>query len=332
MPIITYKNNHYETETDESVLDALLRHNIDIPYACKAGVCHVCVMHCQLGLLPSGSTVGLKGSEVAQGNFLACQCIPVENLGISDAGEFALFSQAKVIANVYLSDEVCRIKLRTAPNLNYRAGQFINLRMPAGEIRSYSLASLPSQDDFLELHIKRMLNGVVSNWLFDQVQSGDTLDIQGPFGDCFYMHEKFESEILMIGTGTGVGPLIGILREAIENGHKDQISLYHGENHAEGLYLDNELREIIAPHPNIQYFPCALSTGVTEIEGIFQGKASDLAFMDNLNLAESLIYLCGSPAMVEESSKQAQSNGAELSQIYTDTFVTKDLRMGKERV
>ncbi len=331
MPVITYKHNHYETEADESVLDALLRHNIDIPYACKAGVCHVCVMRCQQGLLTPGSTVGLKDAEVAHGNFLACQCNPTENLSISDADEFGLFSQAIVVAKDYLSGDVCRIRMRAATDLHYRAGQFINLRMPVGDIRSYSLASLPAQDDFLELQVKRMLNGVVSNWLFDQVQSGDTLDIQGPFGDCFYTSESIENEILMIGTGTGAAPLIGILREAIENGHKGPISFYHGESHATGLYLDNELRELVSGRLNIRYFPCALSTGDREIEGIFQGKASDIAFMDNPNLADCLIYLCGSPSMVEESRKQALSNGAALNQIYTDPFVTKDLRLGKER-
>ncbi|MFT5658942.1 MAG: NAD(P)H-flavin reductase/ferredoxin [Gammaproteobacteria bacterium] len=327
MSIVSYKNGHYQTEVGESVLDALLRHDINVPYACKAGVCQVCVMQCQQGTISSAATLGLKDSQVRDGNFIACQCIPTENIIVQDADALGLFSQVKVIEKENLATDICRIRMRTATDLYYRAGQFINLRMDNTEIRSYSLASLPTRDDFLELHVKRMRKGVVSNWLFSEVKTGDILDIQGPFGDCFYMPKNVEADILMIGTGTGLAPLIGILREAIETGHKGQISLYHGEKDAKQLYLDEELRSLAARHNNIQYFPCASSIYAPEAEGLYRGRASDLAFLSNPDLTGSLLYLCGSPSMVDESRQQAQLNGAKLGDIYADPFVTKDLRL-----
>ncbi len=331
LSVVTYKDSRYEADQDESVLDVLLRHNVDIPFACKAGVCHVCVMRCQQGDLPATSIEGLKDSEVAHDYFLSCQCVPEGNLNVSDVDEYGIFTQAKVISKDYPSGEVCRIKLRTATDLYYRAGQFINLRMPVGEIRSYSLASLPTQDDFLELHIKRMHNGVVSNWLYEKVQTGDTLEIQGPFGDCYYMPGNIEKDMLMIGTGTGIAPLAGILREAIESGHRGLINLYHGERDPSGLYLNSELSELVARHSNIQYFPCADSSGDLDMTDIHHGRASEVAFANSPNLNGCSIYLCGSPSMVDESSNQAQLNGADLNNIYADSFVTKDLRLGKER-
>lgn len=337
LSLITYNNNHYASKAGESALDTLLRHDINIPYACKAGVCHVCVMQCQQGALPPGSTIGLKDVQVTNGNFLACQCVPTEDLVVSDAEELGLFSQVKVIAKDILSPDVCRVRMRTATDLYYRAGQFVNLRMNDKDIRSYSLASLPTQDDFLELHIKRMYNGVVSNWLFDKVEIGDVLDIQGPFGDCFYMPQNINSDILMIGTGTGLAPLIGILREAIERGHQGNIRLYHGERNTEQLYLVSQLRQLVAEHNNIQYFPCtsieststesASKKCAVQTDGIFQGRASDLAFASHRDLAENMIYLCGSASMVDESRYQAQLNGATPENIYADPFVTKDLRL-----
>lgn len=200
LSVITYSNSDYESEAGEPALDTLLRHNINIPYACKAGVCHVCVMQCQRGALLPGSIIGLKDAQVAHGNFFACQCIPTEDLIVSDAEELASFSQVKVIEKENLSTDICRIRVRTATDLYYRAGQFVNLRMNGGDIRSYSLASLPTQDVFLELHIKRMHNGVVSNWLFNEVKTGEILDIQRPFGDCFYMPNNINFDISMIGT------------------------------------------------------------------------------------------------------------------------------------
>lgn len=331
LSVVTYKDSRYEVGPDESVLDVLLRHDIDIPYACKAGVCHVCVMRCQQGDLPINSIGGLTDSEVAHGYFLSCQCVPEGNLDVNDVDEYGIFTQAKVIEKDYPSGEVCRIKLRTATDLYYRAGQFINLRIPVGEIRSYSLASLPTQDDFLELHIKRMRNGVVSNWLYEEVQVGDILEIQGPFGDCYYMPGNIGKDMLMISTGTGIAPLSGILREAIESGHRGQINLYHGERDPSGLYLNTELSELVASHSNIQYFPCANSSGGLDMTGIHRSRASELAFANSPKLDGCSIYLCGSPSMVDESSIQAQLNGAEINKIYADSFVTKDLRLGKER-
>ena len=326
MIVLSYKNRSFETKDGESVLDALLRHDINIPYACKAGVCHVCVMQCQQGSIPTGSAVGLKDSQTEKGDFLACQCIPTEDLSICDAEELGLFGQVKVIQKDYLSTDVCRLRMRTATDLYYRAGQFLNLRMTSDDVRSYSLASLPTQDEYLELHIKRMRNGIVSNWLFKDVNPGDILEIQGPFGDCFYMPGNADANILMIGTGTGLAPLYGILREAIAQGHQGQISLYHGEYDANGLYLDDELNKLIASHENIHYFPCASSKSDSAIDNLYIGKASDLAFANNPNLVESLIYLCGSPSMVDESRHQALLNGARLSNINMDPFISKDLR------
>jgi len=131
----------------------------------------------------------------------------------------------------------------------------INIRMPNVKISSYSLASLPSQDDYLELHIKRMNGGVMSNWLFDDIQQGHTLEIQCDFGNCYYLSEDQDCDRVMIGTGTGLLPHVGILRDAIASRHKGQIKLCHGEREPPGLYFDTELKALSATYSNIHYFP-----------------------------------------------------------------------------
>jgi len=326
MAIIHYHQNQYESNDDESVLDALLRHDVDIPYACKAGVCHVCVMICEQGTLPSDATNGMNESLIDQGNFLACQCQPKEPIVIRDADECGLFSAAFVAQKVIVSERVCRLRLRLPTKMYYRAGQFINVQSPQGQIRSYSLASLPTQDDFLELYVKRMHNGVVSNWLFDQVAQGDTIQLQGPYGDCFYQPDSINNDILMIGTGTGLTPLIGILRDAIECNHQSNIEIYHGESHKDSLFYHQELLELARSHHNIHYFPCVSSKGEELDDDMLQGRASNQAFSQERNLKNHLIYLCGSPTMVESSRNLVLSRGALEKNIYIDPFFTKELR------
>lgn len=332
MITITYQGLNYEAKADESVLDTLLRHNIDIPYSCHAGVCNTCVMVCDGNEVPDNATRGLKDTLVDQGYFLACQYVPLESVTVRKAEQFGLFCQTMVLEKTVLSEHVCRLRLQPAADLYYRAGQYINLRMPNGEIRSYSLASLPKQDDFLELHIKRMPDGLVSNWLFDEVQQGDTLDIQGAFGDCYYLPKSPDSNILMIGTGTGLAPLIGILRDAITSGHTGQIRLYHGDRNSDGLYLDDDLRQLAATYQNIHYTPCVSSLGEHDKQDVFQGRATDRAFADNKDLKNSLVFLCGSPEMVKSARKLAYLNGADMKNIYADPFVSKELRHDKGNV
>jgi len=72
---ITYKNSHYIPLDGETVLDTLLRHNVSVPYSCKAGVCNVCVMAGDHQEHTITATNGLKNTLVRQGHFRACQSI-----------------------------------------------------------------------------------------------------------------------------------------------------------------------------------------------------------------------------------------------------------------
>ena len=330
MTIITYQDVLYESKANESVLDTLLRHNIDIPYACKAGVCSACVMVADGEKLSCNATLGLKETLVEQGYFLSCQCIPSAPITVRKADDFGLFSQAVVIQRDSLSEDVCRLRLHTATDLYYRAGQYINIRGPENQIRSYSLASVPTQDNYLELHIKRMPNGVVSNWLFDEIKLGSTLEIQGAFGDCYYLPNNPDNDILMIATGTGLAPLLGILRDALASGHKGQIKLYHGDREPSDLYLHDDLHAFANAYANVQYIPCvSASTAENSDDDIFKGRAADCAFADNKDLKGQSVYLCGSPEMVKSSKKMAYLAGADMKHIYADPFITKDLREDK---
>jgi len=331
MTALTYKGMQYESGAGESVLDTLLRNKIDIPYSCKAGACNICMMVGDEKELISHATHGIKNTLVEQGHFLACQCVVTDPITVHEAEDVSVFCQAIVNDKDFLSDKVCRLRLHPAIGLYYRAGQYINIRMPNGQIRSYSLASLPTEDDYLELHIKRMDGGLMSNWLLDEVQQGDTLEIQGAYGDCYYLSEDQDCDIVMIGTGTGLAPLVGILRDAITSGHKGQIKLYHGEREASGLYFDTELKALSAAHSNIHYFPCASEDADNSEQAIHSGRAADYAFASNKNLAGNLVYLCGSPQMVKSARKMAYLAGASMKQIYSDPFVTKDIRQTSDQ-
>lgn len=147
--------------------------------------------------------------------------------------------------------------LDSATPLYYRAGQFVNLRRSNGLVRSYSLASVPRLDDCLDIHVKRLSRGRMSNWIFDDLAPGDSLDVQGPNGECFYVSGCPETPLLLIGNGSGLAPLLGIARDAPASSHEGGIHLSHGSRrHPDGLYLDAELRAMDREHDNFIYLSC----------------------------------------------------------------------------
>ena len=324
MPVVTFNDLRLHCEDGESVLDVLIRNDVEVAYSCKAGLCQTCLMRCTVGSVPEESQQELKPNMRKQGYFLPCQCIPAEDLEVELPDSQQLYVSATLMEKEQLSPTVYRLRLQTATPLYYHAGQFVNVKNSEGVIRSYSLASLPSEDKWLELHVKRMKNGLMTNWLADEFKVGDSLEIEGPIGDCFYSAEMKDQSLLLVGTGTGLAPLVGVLRDALHNGHIGPINLYHGAYTREELYLDKELNELMSKADNVTYKACI--TGEMSEEELQAGRACDIALQDNPGLGGWQVFLCGAPSMVKSMQQRAYLAGAALQDIHSDPFETKDLR------
>ena len=317
MPIIEYAGKQYHSEPQESVLDLLLRNGVEVNFGCQAGACQACVLKVEEGVVPQRAQLGLKETEQQQGYFMACCCYPEGDLVISNGTSDLQFS-ATLVNKRQLSSEIVGLTLATDQPIAYQAGQFINLHHPDGLIRSYSLASVAALDDKLELHVRRIPNGVVSNWLHDQLQLGEQLTLSGPKGDCFYTPGQPEQPLLMIGSGSGLAPLYGILRDALLQGHQGPIYLFHGSREPAGLYLMNELRVLSGEYEQFHYTP-SLSSECDDNQ-IQQGRALDLALQAHPSLQGYRVYLCGNESMVQQAKKRTFLAGANMSDIFADPF------------
>ena len=327
---IAFEGVDYQLEEGQSVLDALLAANVDVPYSCRKGTCFSCVLKHEEGELPVQSQSGLRPNQAEQGFFLSCQCRPDGRLKAALPDAASLFTRARVTDRNLAAADVLILRLRTETPLHYRAGQYLTLRRPDGLSRSFSLASVEESDSDLELHVKRMPGGEMSNWLHDYLEVGASLDIQGPYGDCYYPDRDLDQPSLLIGTGTGLAPLIGILRDALLKGHRGEIRLYHGSSSPKGLYHDETLRNLEARHSNLTYKACvsrpeAKSAG-SGPEAYRNQRADRAALQDIRDLEGWRIYLCGNPEMVQDTKKLAFLAGASLTDIHADPFELRDLR------
>jgi len=322
MTIVTFENEHYELDSGESVLEGLQRHGVSIPSSCCSGICQTCLLFAVNGTLPSEAQKGLKPTLQKQNYFLACICKPTVDIEIALPGdEVRPRIPTRVVQKEFLNADIFRLRLACEEPFEYFPGQFIRLYHPDGLVRSYSLASI-SEDKILELHIRHLPDGKMTTWLKEQVNTGDKLEIDGPSGDCFYLTGKEQQSLLMIGTGTGLAPLYGIIRDALQKGHQGPIHLYHGSHQPESLYLVTELKTLAEQYSNFHYTPCVSSE--QPIEGYEKGRANDVALENHSDLKDWKIYLCGHPEMVATTKKRAFLAGTSLSAIYSDPFVLSD--------
>lgn len=318
MPRLNYNGTSYSCDAGESVLDALTRQGVAIPFSCRNGVCQTCMMQSADRLSSSAAQNGLKSTLQAQNFFLACTCRPAADMSITLSADVNRLMTATVTAIRSLNEEILCVGLDCPDLTQYHAGQFINLYRDAHFSRSYSIASVPT-DDYLRLHVRRLPDGRMSNWVHDQLQVGDSLQISAPIGSCFYLPDQPEQPLLLIGTGSGLAPLMGILRDALSQDHVGPIHLYHGSRDVAGLYLVEELRELAHLYPDFYYTPC-VSNGV-EAPEYKTGRAVDVALAAHPDLTGWRIYLCGNPDMVKIARKKAYLAKAAMSDIYADAFV-----------
>jgi NAD(P)H-flavin reductase/truncated hemoglobin YjbI len=318
---VWYEGNSYSCRDGESVLDALLRHGQNIPFSCRSGSCLVCLQRCVAGTPTASSQRALKPSLQRAGYFLPCKCVPSDDLELAPPRAADLFSRAVVQRKRLLAPDVCELSLECATSLYYHAGQFVNLRRADGLTRSYSLASLPTEDEMLTLHVKRLPGGAMTSWIFDVLAEGDELDLQGPNGSCYYVPGSQRQNLLLIANGTGVAPLVGIVRDALHVGHTALIRLFHGSRTATGLYLDDELRRLASAHDNFEYVAC-VSGGDVPL-GMVHGRAHDVAFARCCDLAGWRVFAAGLPELVAAVEARALHAGASSHEIHSDPYIVR---------
>jgi NAD(P)H-flavin reductase/ferredoxin len=319
MYTLTIDQNTYTCQPDETVLDALLRENINLSFACKKGTCHSCMVRSADVTPLQTAQSGLKNTLIKQKYFLACQCYPVQDMQIRLPDQSEFYRMGTVVVNRLLNRNTILLVIAFEDAFEFSAGQFVNLQHSDGLTRSYSIANIPQTSNTLEFHIRRLPGGKFSAWLHDEISVGDSIAVSDPRGHCFYLPERREQGILLVGTGTGLAPLAGILTDALAHGHSGTIHLFHGSREMEDLYRIDEMHQLAEQHPNFHYTPCLSGNQVPE--GFAAGRVNEIALSGIPDLKGWRVFLCGHPEMVNQMKKQAFLKGASIADIYADAFL-----------
>lgn len=160
----------------------------------------------------------------------------------------------------HLNPDVLRLFLSPADDrrLQHRAGQYVDVLLPGGIRRSFSIANAPGGGD-IELHIRRVRGGEFSDFIFNHLQRGDTLQVRGPYGD-FFLREHSRRPVILLAGGTGFAPIKGIIEHAFNAGFDRDIHLYWGARTRHDLYL-HQLARSWSARPRFAYIPVLSDTG-----------------------------------------------------------------------
>jgi CDP-4-dehydro-6-deoxyglucose reductase len=317
-PIVNYADTPVLVEEGVSVLEALEEAKFTIPYSCRAGLCHSCMMQAE-GEVPAASQQGLSASQIAQNCFLACCCHPHADLTIRLRGTADL-SQGKVVTRIKLNESVLALFIQV--DFRWFAGQYLTLWKNELEGRSYSIASRCDEKKIIELHIKRHDQGLVSRWLHDEVSVDDMLKLSEPIGDCFYTDEHHHKPIVMACTGTGLAPLYGILQEALAQQHTALITLYMASGEPSGLYYRDELVALAEQHDNVHFIPMVRRNPTVDL---LQEDIVEVVKQRHPELNGHKVFICGSPDVVKKMQRNCFFAGAAISDILVDAFEVKAL-------
>jgi NAD(P)H-flavin reductase/ferredoxin len=325
MITVEYNNKKYLVNNNDSVLKTLLKNESFIPYSCQNGICQSCIMKVVEGNIPKESQKGLSENQIEENNFLPCICKPKENIKIDSTSSHSKIYDAEIKNIIKKTEDIIILTITCADPLNYKPGQFINLINDKNISRSYSLASHPELSTDLELHIKLCSHGIMTNWIFNDLKIRDKLKIAGPNGYCYYTQKCKQKPLLLICVGTGLSPILGILKEALFQKHENEIHLIHGSYRSSGLYLFEEIKNIQKKNNHLTFYPCAIEIDdhnqevqKESIQTLIENKFPDLSNWE--------IFICGSEEFVKEMEQQCFLQEAELDSIHSDAFVENKKR------
>lgn len=309
-----------------TLLDAAEAAGWSLPYSCRRGVCNSC-----LGTITSGTVRDQRtGRENGPGeDALLCQVVPdgpvrIRPRRITRSGPPR---RRRLTARVYRvrhpAPHVVVLELRypIGRRIPFRAGQYLEVRLPGAESRPYSFANPPRDNDMAELHVRIEPGGRFSDRTARHLRPGDLVTIEAPYGDAAL--EPGAEPLVLLATGTGFAPMRSLIMHQVTQRVTRPITLYWGGRHESDLYLlDTVLRwsrrlPWLSVHPVLSR-PDHTWNGAT-------GYVQEIAAAHHPDLTRYTVYACGNPAMTRAAQELlTTATGLPPERFIADAFVPVD--------
>lgn len=319
----------FSVEEGESVIDAALRAGLMLPYSCRSGTCGTCMGDVIEGAIayPDGLPPAIDAEQDTAGKALFCQARATSDLVIRvkevrEAGDIIpqrLPARVEHIEDVAPDVRRIFLKLPRDKRLPFLAGQYVDILLRGGQRRSYSLAGAPRDDGLLELHVRHLPGGVFSEYAFTTMKPGALLRFEGPLGN-FFLREDSDRPMILMGGGTGFGPVKGIIEHALHIGVNRPMHVYWGARAEPDLYLDSLPRQWAEAHGHINYTPVLSEPASDGDWAGATGFVHEQVLADHPDLSGYDVYMSGPPPMINAAREGFTAAGLPPERLFYDSF------------
>lgn len=229
------------------------------------------------------------------------------------------FTTTSVLAVFDETDEIRTFRMRRPEGFEFRAGQFLTVRVPVNGkplARCYSISSSPEARGYLEISVKRQ--GIVSGALHAVVRPDSLLEVKGP-GGAFAYPVGDDRPLVLLAGGVGITPLMSMLRHAVAADPTRPVTLALSVRDAREVPFGEELRLLARRNPQVQV-AVAVTRG-TPPKGCYAGRI-DRRLLEHLvrDRARSLFYLCGPLPMIDSLKAELAALGVPALQVRSEAF------------
>jgi methane monooxygenase component C len=326
----------FEASPNEDVIASALKHDVILLTSCREGGCATCKAECTDGdyEMANTSVQALPPDEEEDGFVLLCCTYPRSNLTLNlpytfDRVSFEKISKewaGDILLAERVSSNVMRLVIRPADpetgrpvKLKFLPGQYIDIEVPGTDVwRSYSMATTSDSGD-LEFLIRLLPNGFFSRFLVTEAAPGMRVRLHGPSG-AFAMRENGFRPRYFIAGGTGLSPVLSMIRHMQIEGHPQQAKLFFGVTYQHELFFADRLREIESTMPNLEVHISIMNPELSSPN--LAGTVVD-------NLVKHLeqggpnpdIYMCGPPGMIDATLAATRKYGMPAGQVFYEKFL-----------
>lgn len=233
----------------------------------------------------------------------------------ADAGVSPAWWLAEVVDHERRARDIAVLTLRPTQRLPYTAGQYVNVQTARWPRvwRTFSIANAPRADNTIRLHVRSIPGGWVSTTLIKDTRIGDTVMLGPPVGT-MAAPERSARDMLCVAGGTGLAPLKAIIEHVIASGRRPNIHLLFGARSAGELYDLPDLIRMESSFPWLRVLPVV--SGDPSYDGM-RGHLPDVVERFH-SWSQHEVFVCGPPAMVNETVRRLQQSGVPLTRIQRD--------------
>lgn len=313
----------FQVAPGANLLEVLRQNQVPVSYSCMSGRCGTC--RCKL---VAGQAQGASGAQAHtsaapdDGFVLACQTVLTESctVEIAEPDEVVVHTakilKATVVSLENLTHDIQRLVLRPSKALEFSPGQYAQLQFTPAHVRPFSMAGV-AHDDALEFHVRRVPEGLVTGYIAQDLAVGDSVRVSGPLGSA-YLRYQHQGPMLCVAGGTGLAPVLSILRGAAAAGMRNPVHLYFGVRSERDIYGLEWLSALQQQLPQLTVHVVVASGPAPS--GCRAGLVTDAIESDWHRLEGFRAYLCGAPAMVDAASLLVKNKGVLPEHVHADAF------------